>query len=81
MALISMLVIVLTVITQGFWVPEQDRGEFSKPLLTVNNGLFQAIGVISFGKDPTFCPKRPLLTSLIQHLFVVSILVIKYIYS
>jgi len=50
LALISMLVIILTVVTQGFTVPAENKGSFSKPLLTVNEGVFQAIGVISFGK-------------------------------
>lgn len=49
-ALIGMLVIVSTVLIQGFFVPSESRGEFSLPLLTVNGGIFQAIGVISFGK-------------------------------
>jgi len=44
-----MTVILLTVISQGFMVPKESRGEFSLPLLTINNGVFQAIGVISFG--------------------------------
>ncbi|KAG5982101.1 hypothetical protein E4U55_002279 [Claviceps digitariae] len=47
-ALIGMLVIVATIIIQGFFVPSEDRGSFSTPLLTVNGGIFQAIGVISF---------------------------------
>jgi sodium-coupled neutral amino acid transporter 11 len=48
MALVSMLVIILTVATQGFRVPPENKGGFSKSLLTVNDGVFQAIGVISF---------------------------------
>jgi solute carrier family 38 (sodium-coupled neutral amino acid transporter), member 11 len=44
-----MLVIIVTIITQGFRVPAELRGKFSVPLLTVNSGVFQAIGVISFG--------------------------------
>ncbi|RPA95589.1 hypothetical protein L873DRAFT_1774298 [Choiromyces venosus 120613-1] len=48
LALISMLVIILTVITQGFRVPAENKGGFSKSLLTINDGIFQAIGVISF---------------------------------
>lgn len=46
-----MLVIVVTVLVQGVLVPSADRGSFSMPLLTVNSGIFQAIGVISFGMD------------------------------
>jgi sodium-coupled neutral amino acid transporter 11 len=44
-----MLVIVVTVIIQGILTPSADRGSFSTPLLTINGGIFQAIGVISFG--------------------------------
>ncbi|KHN97751.1 Transmembrane amino acid transporter family protein [Metarhizium album ARSEF 1941] len=47
-ALIGMLVIVATVVIQGFFVPSEARGSFGTPLLTVNGGIFQAIGVISF---------------------------------
>ena len=47
-----MLVIIITIITQGFRVPAESRGKFSVPLLTVNSGVFQAIGVISFGIVP-----------------------------
>ncbi|ESZ97115.1 hypothetical protein SBOR_2473 [Sclerotinia borealis F-4128] len=49
MALISMMIILFTVVTQGFMVPKEDRGEFPTPLLTINDGVFQAISVISFG--------------------------------
>ncbi|EKD16626.1 transmembrane amino acid transporter [Drepanopeziza brunnea f. sp. 'multigermtubi' MB_m1] len=48
LALISMVVILFTVITQSFAVPTESRGTFSNPLLTINSGIFQAIGVISF---------------------------------
>ncbi|EGX46185.1 hypothetical protein AOL_s00110g9 [Orbilia oligospora ATCC 24927] len=48
LALVSMLVIVVTVITQGFFVANELRGTLSGPLLTLNSGVFQAIGVISF---------------------------------
>ncbi|TWU75685.1 hypothetical protein ED733_007396 [Metarhizium rileyi] len=47
-ALIGMLVIVTTVVVQGFFVPSEAKGGFNTPLLTVNGGIFQAIGVISF---------------------------------
>ncbi len=49
LALISMVIILVTVIVKGFTVPAEARGSFSTPLLTVNTGIFQAIGVISFG--------------------------------
>lgn len=44
-----MVVIVVAVITQGFRVPKESRGEI-KRLLLANSGFFQAVGVISFGK-------------------------------
>ncbi|KAH3261674.1 hypothetical protein KXW31_003400 [Aspergillus fumigatus] len=47
LALVSMLVIVVAVITQGFRVPSESRGEV-KNLLFINSGFFQAVGVISF---------------------------------
>ena len=47
-----MLVIILTVVIQGALTPKAERGSFSTPLLTINDGIFQAIGVISFGKFP-----------------------------
>lgn len=51
MALISMLVIIITVITQGVRVPGDLRGQLRGSLF-VNDGIFQAIGVISFGNNP-----------------------------
>lgn len=48
LALISMMVILVTVVIQGLLVPSEDRGSFSTPLLTVNSGILSAIGVISF---------------------------------
>jgi len=51
LALISMLVIIVTVITQGARVPSDMRGQLRGSIL-INNGVFQAIGVISFGEHP-----------------------------
>ncbi|KAI9789667.1 MAG: hypothetical protein M1816_005842 [Peltula sp. TS41687] len=48
LALVSMLVILVAVITQGVRVSPDLRGHFGTPLLTVNYGVFQSIGVISF---------------------------------
>ncbi|ROV95763.1 hypothetical protein VPNG_08745 [Cytospora leucostoma] len=48
LALISMVVIIITVLTQSVLTPAAERGSFTTPLLTVNTGIFQAIGVISF---------------------------------
>ena len=47
LALVSMLVIIITVITQGVRIPSSDRGEL-RGLLFIAPGVFQAIGVISF---------------------------------
>ncbi|RMJ26027.1 amino acid transporter [Aspergillus sp. HF37] len=47
LALLSMVVIVVAVITQGFRVPAESRGEI-KSILFANYGFFQAVGVISF---------------------------------
>jgi len=44
-----MVVIIITVVVQGALTPREQRGSFSPPLLTINTGIFQAIGVISFG--------------------------------
>ncbi|RYP63592.1 hypothetical protein DL771_009200 [Monosporascus sp. 5C6A] len=48
LALISMVVILVTVMVQSILAPPEARGSFSTPLLTVNSGIFQAVGVISF---------------------------------
>jgi sodium-coupled neutral amino acid transporter 11 len=58
LALISMVVILFTVVTQGFFVPKESRGTFDLPLMTINNGVFQAIGVISFGQLPSVFPSN-----------------------
>ncbi|KIV88767.1 hypothetical protein PV10_08412 [Exophiala mesophila] len=47
LALISMLIIIVTVVTQGFLVDNELRGSV-KGLLFVNDGFFEAVGVISF---------------------------------
>lgn len=48
LALISMLVIIITVITQGPRVPTDMKGNLKGSLL-IESGVAQAIGVISFG--------------------------------
>ncbi|RWA11578.1 hypothetical protein EKO27_g3528 [Xylaria grammica] len=48
LALLSMGIIVATVVIQGALTPLDERGSFTTPLLTINDGIFQAIGVISF---------------------------------
>ncbi|RPA80984.1 hypothetical protein BJ508DRAFT_369909 [Ascobolus immersus RN42] len=48
LALISMAVIVVTVLVQGPLMPKELKGEFNHKILTINDGIFQAIGVISF---------------------------------
>lgn len=50
LALISMFIIVVTVVVQGPLMPKDLKGKFSPGELTINDGFFQAIGVISFGK-------------------------------
>lgn len=50
LALISMVVIIITVITQGVRVPSDLRGRLTGSLF-VKEGVFQAIGVISFGRQ------------------------------
>lgn len=47
LALVSMVVIIITVITQGVRIPSNDRGSL-RGLIFIAPGVFQAIGVISF---------------------------------
>jgi len=47
LALISMLVILVTVISQGPRVPSEWKGQLKGSLL-INSGVTQAVGVISF---------------------------------
>ncbi|KAK4496349.1 hypothetical protein PRZ48_012329 [Zasmidium cellare] len=47
LALISMLIIIITVVTQGPLMPAELKGPL-KGSLVINDGIFQAIGVISF---------------------------------
>lgn len=47
LALISMLIIVVTVVTQAFFVPSELKGQL-KGSLIINRGITEAIGVISF---------------------------------
>jgi hypothetical protein len=49
-----MLVIIITVITQGPLVPDDLKGDLRGELF-VNNGFFQAVGVISFGTTSFGC--------------------------
>ncbi|KAK9466775.1 transmembrane amino acid transporter protein-domain-containing protein [Lipomyces arxii] len=48
LALISMLIIILAVVVEGIRLPSDQHGNFSVPLLTMNKGVFQGMGVISF---------------------------------
>lgn len=48
-ALVSMIIIIVTVVTNGPAVDQGCRGS-TKGLLFVNDGFFQAVGVISFGR-------------------------------
>ncbi|CCU78231.1 amino acid transporter [Blumeria hordei DH14] len=54
MALISMVIILITVISQGFLVPTESRDTPSASLLTFQSSILQAIGVISFGQSLLF---------------------------
>ncbi len=56
-----MLIIVVTVLVEGLLVPSKDRGHFNIPILTINGGIFQAIGVISFGESLFATPTSPLI--------------------
>ncbi|KAF2127394.1 hypothetical protein P153DRAFT_424640 [Dothidotthia symphoricarpi CBS 119687] len=47
LALVSMIIIIVTVITQAFRVPTESRGQL-RGSLVINSGIFEAIGVISF---------------------------------
>jgi sodium-coupled neutral amino acid transporter 11 len=47
---------VITVVVQGILTPREQRGSFDKSLLVINDGIFQAIGVISFGISPNMHP-------------------------
>jgi sodium-coupled neutral amino acid transporter 11 len=49
-----MLVILVAVITQGMRVDSELKGPV-KGYLFINDGFFQAVGVISFGKTPGSC--------------------------
>lgn len=58
LALISMSIIISTVVIQGALTPLADRGSFTTPLLTINDGIFQAVGVISFGTYNTLARRE-----------------------
>ncbi|KAE8856707.1 hypothetical protein PTNB73_09429 [Pyrenophora teres f. teres] len=47
LALVSMIVIIITVATQAFRVPPESKGQL-RGSLVINSGIFEAIGVISF---------------------------------
>ena len=51
LALVSMVIIVFTVVSEGPHVPEEYRGTKVR-LIPSGFGIFQAIGVISFGIPP-----------------------------
>lgn len=48
LALVSMLIIVLTVVIKGPQLPDSYKGSLSLPLWTFNSGLLQGVSVISF---------------------------------
>ncbi|CAO2658507.1 Nn.00g062300.m01.CDS01 [Neocucurbitaria sp. VM-36] len=47
LALVSMMIIIVTIITQSFRVPAESRGQLRGSLI-IHSGIFEAIGVISF---------------------------------
>ncbi|KAJ4365018.1 hypothetical protein N0V83_008634 [Neocucurbitaria cava] len=47
LALISMIIIIVTIITQSFRVPAESRGQLRGSII-IHSGIFEAIGVISF---------------------------------
>ncbi|KAF2709365.1 hypothetical protein K504DRAFT_455103 [Pleomassaria siparia CBS 279.74] len=47
LALVSMVIIIVTIITQSFRVPPESRGQLRGSIL-IRSGIFEAIGVISF---------------------------------
>ncbi|KAF2117900.1 transmembrane amino acid transporter protein-domain-containing protein [Lophiotrema nucula] len=47
LALVSMSIIIVTVVTQAFRVPAESRGQLRGGIL-IHSGIFEAIGVISF---------------------------------
>lgn len=54
-----MAIIVVTVVVQGPLMPKELKGEFNHKILTINDGIFQAIGVISFGTHPSLFSFSP----------------------
>lgn len=70
-----MIIIVITVVTQGFRVPSEARGEIKSHLL-YNTGFFQAVGVISFGELWLFPPAIERL--LTNHSICLSYVILRY---
>lgn len=66
LALISMVVIIITVVTNSWTVDAEFKGSV-KGLLFVNNGFFQAVGVISFGTASPLMWQGSVLTNIVQH--------------
>lgn len=60
LAVVSMAVIVVTVVVQGAMVPAEERGVLKDwRMLVINDGIFQAIGVISFGMSRSMLYPTP----------------------
>ena len=57
-----MIVIIITIITQGARIPSDHRGALVGHIL-ISDGVAQAIGVISFGNFPHAYPLSAILTS------------------
>jgi hypothetical protein len=52
-------IIVITVVTQGLLAPPEIRGSLDRSILFINDGVFQSIGVISFGAQTSRFPRFP----------------------
>jgi len=59
-----MVIIIITVVTQGFRVPADLRGELKGSIL-IHSGIFEAIGVISFGKQDLLHRTHPKAANLL----------------
>lgn len=61
LALIGMFIIVGSVMVEGPHVPEETKGDPTKRLTFIGDGVFQAIGVISFAfGESSLSEKHPL---------------------
>ena len=64
-----MSVIIITVVIQGILAPKEERGSFDTNHLFINDGIFQAIGVISFGMARSLFPIILIVSLVVKGLF------------